>query len=257
VPCGKLKRVTPAFKTLRAGTVCALALLLGGCPAHPSRPGAPAQQAIPAPAQRAPAHLGRPYDVVAGESLLTIQVYRGGPLAKAGHNHVIASHDLAGTIYIPADPMRTTFEIRLPVATLSVDEGALRAQAGQDFQAAVPDSAKEGTRANMLSPALLNAQLFPQIVLRSQSIESGAAHGDLKVHLEAEVREALHAILAPVHYDLQSTQVTISGEMPLRQTDLGLTPFSAMLGALQVEDEMRVKFRIVARPAPPAGGAGR
>ena len=256
MPCGKLKRVTPAFKTLRAGTVCALALLLGGCPAHPSRPGAPAQQAIPAPAQRAPAHLGRPYDVVAGESLLTIQVYRGGPLAKAGHNHVIASHDLAGTIYIPADPMRTTFEIRLPVATLSVDEGALRAQAGQDFQAAVPDSAKEGTRANMLSPALLNAQLFPQIVLRSQSIESGAAHGDLKVHLEAEVREALHAILAPVHYDLQSTQVTISGEMPLRQTDLGLTPFSAMLGALQVEDEMRVKFRIVARPAPPAGGAG-
>ncbi|HWG31844.1 MAG TPA: YceI family protein [Steroidobacteraceae bacterium] len=248
--------MTPAFKTLRAGTVCALALLLGGCPAHPSRPGAPAQQAIPAPAQRAPAHLGRPYDVVAGESLLTIQVYRGGPLAKAGHNHVIASHDLAGTIYIPADPMRTTFEIRLPVATLSVDEGALRAQAGQDFQAAVPDSAKEGTRANMLSPALLNAQLFPQIVLRSQSIESGAAHGDLKVHLEAEVREALHAILAPVHYDLQSTQVTISGEMPLRQTDLGLTPFSAMLGALQVEDEMRVKFRIVARPAPPAGGAG-
>src|SRR6185312_7345996 len=208
------------------------------------------------PAQRAPAHLGRPYDVVAGESLLTIQVYRGGPLAKAGHNHVIASHDLAGTIYIPADPMRTTFEIRLPIATLSVDEGALRAQAGQDFQAAVPDSAKEGTRANMLSPALLNAQLFPQIVLRSQSIESGAAHGDLKVHLEAEVREALHAILAPVHYDLQSTQVTISGEMPLRQTDLGLTPFSAMLGALQVEDEMRVKFRIVARPAPPAGGAG-
>jgi hypothetical protein len=42
-------------------------------------------------------------------------------------------------------------------------------------------------------------------------------------------------------------QVRISGEMPLRQSDLGLTPFSAMLGALQVEDEMRVKFRIVAR----------
>jgi polyisoprenoid-binding protein YceI len=224
-----------------------VAILLGGCPAHPSRPGAPAQQAVPAPAQRAPAHLGRPYDVVASESLLTIQVYRGGPLAKAGHNHVIASHDLAGTIYIPADPMRTTFEIRLPVASLSVDEAALRAQAGQDFQAVVPDSAREGTRGNMLGQALLNAQLFPEIVLRSQDIASGGAQGDLKVHVEAEVRQAPHAILVPVHYDMQPTQVTISGEMPLRQTDLGLTPFSAMLGALQVEDEMRVRFRIVAR----------
>jgi polyisoprenoid-binding protein YceI len=224
-----------------------VAILLGGCPAHPSRPGKPTRQAVPAPAQRAPAHLGLPYDVAASESLLTIQVYRGGPLAKAGHNHVIASHDLAGTVYIPADPMRTTFEIRLPVATLSVDEAPLREQAGQDFQAAVPDSARQGTRRNMLGQALLNAEIFPQIVLRSQRIESGGAHGNLEVHLEAEVRQASHAILVPVHYDMQPTQVTISGEMPLRQTDLGLTPFSAMLGALQVEDEMRVRFRIVAR----------
>jgi polyisoprenoid-binding protein YceI len=194
--------------------------------------------------------------VVASESLLTIQVYRGGPLAKAGHNHVIASHELAGTVYIPPDPLRTTFEVRLPVASLSVDEAALRAQAGQDFRAVVPDSAREGTRGNMLGQALLNAELFPQIVLRSQSIASGGAQGDLEVRIEAEVREAPHAILVPVHYELQPAQLTISGEMPLRQTDLGLTPFSAMLGALQVEDEMRVKFRIVARPAPPSGGAG-
>jgi polyisoprenoid-binding protein YceI len=245
MPCSKLKRVTLRFKTLLAGTAGALSVLLGGCPAHPSRPGSPPAQAVPAPAQ--PAHLGVPYDVVAGESLLTIQVYRGGPLAKAGHNHVIASRELAGTIYVPPDPTRTTFEIRLPVATLSVDEAPLREQAGQDFQAAVPDSAREGTRRNMLGQALLNAELFPQIVLRSQSIESGGAQGNLEVHLVAEVRQAPHAILVPVHYDMQPMQVRISGEMPLRQSDLGLTPFSAMLGALQVEDEMRVKFRIVAR----------
>jgi len=238
------------------GTVWALAVLLGGCPAHPGRPGGPTQEAVPASAQRPQAHLGRPYDVVTSESLLTIQVYRGGPLAKAGHNHVIASHDLSGTIYVPPDPMRATFEIRLPLASLSVDEAALRAQAGQDFQAAVPDSAREGTRRNMLGQALLNAEVFPQIVLRSQSIESGGTQGDLEVHVEAEVREAPHPILVPIHYDLQSTQLTITGEVPLRQTDLGLTPFSAMLGALQVENEMRVKFRIVARPAPPSGGAG-
>jgi hypothetical protein len=35
----------------------------------------------------------------------------------------------------------------------------------------------------------------------------------------------------------------------LKQTDLGLTPFTALLGALQVVDEMKVRFHIVARAA--------
>ena len=231
--------------------------LLAGCPVHPSRPGGPPPVAVPAPAQRAPVHLGRPYDVAASESLVTIRVYRGGPLAKAGHNHVIASHDLSGTIYIPSDVRRSTFEIRLPLASLSVDEAALRAQAGPDFAAAVPDSAREGTRRNMLGAALLNASAFPQIVLRSQSIESGGKPGDFAAHVAAEVRQAPHSILVPVHIEMRPTEVRISGELPLRQSDLGLTPFSAMLGALQVEDEMRIRFLIVARPAPLTDGAGR
>jgi hypothetical protein len=33
----------------------------------------------------------------------------------------------------------------------------------------------------------------------------------------------------------------------VRQSDLGLTPFSALLGALQVQDEVRLRFRILAR----------
>jgi hypothetical protein len=43
----------------------------------------------------------------------------------------------------------------------------------------------------------------------------------------------------------------------VRQTDLGLKPFSAMLGALQVQDEMRVRFRIVAHESPTHGAAPR
>jgi polyisoprenoid-binding protein YceI len=187
--------------------------------------------------------------VVPGDSLLTILVYRAGPLAKAGHNHLIASRDLAGTLYVPADVAGTSFEVRIPVDGLTIDDAALRKQEGPDFSADVPDSAREGTRHNMLSDALLGAAQFPQIVVRSVRLEA-AAGGTVTTHAEVVVRGAPHAVLFPAHYELQGERIVASGELPLKQSELGLTPFSAMLGALQVQDEMRVRFRIVAR----AGG---
>ena len=186
----------------------------------------------------------RPSQMRGGNSVAA----RSGPLAKAGHNHVIASHELAGTIYVPADVMRTTFEIRVPVGGMTVDEAPLRAKEGADFSADVPDSAREGTRRNMLGEALLDAARYPQIVLQSERLE-GRAAGEAEAHMQVEVRQSPHSVVAPVHYEMKPDEVVVSGELPLKQTDLGLTPFSALLGALQVQDEMRVKFRIVARAA--------
>ena len=221
-----------------------LAVSLAGCPTRPHAPSAPGQPVL------APAHEGRPYEVVPDESLLTILVYRAGALAVAGHNHVIASHRLAGTVYVPSDPGRATFELRFAVADLTVDEPALRAkEASTDFPPDVPDSAKEGTRRNMLSEALLDAAHSPQIVLRSERLErpAGGPEGNLVAHVQVSVRDQQRSLTAPVHYELNADEVVASGELPLKQTDLGLTPFSALLGALQVQDEMKVRFRIVAR----------
>ena len=195
---------------------------------------------------------GRPYDIASGESLLTILVFRGGPLAKAGHNHVIASHTLHGTLYVPADLARTTFELHVPVTELTVDEQTLRAKENEaDFPPDVPDSAKEGTRRNMLGGALLDAQQYPEIVLRSSSLEPAPGGSGLQwlAHAQVTVRDRTSSVIVPVHYEQHADEIAVSGELPLKQSDLGLTPFSALLGALQVVDEMKVRFRIVAHAA--------
>jgi hypothetical protein len=227
--------------------------VLSGCALRP-------QAAAPAAAQpQTPApHEGTPYDIVPQASLLTILVYRGGALASAGHNHVIASHELGGTIYVPADLLRSSFEVHVPVATLTVDEAALRAQqSAADFPPDVSEGAKEGTRRNMLGPALLDAEHNPEIVLRAIRLErpppaAGAAGSDtVLAQLQSAVRGQARTLTVPVRYQRGAGELTVSGELPLRQSDLGLTPFSAMLGALQVQDEMHVSFRIVARAAGP------
>jgi hypothetical protein len=243
---------------LRLPGVALLAVLLTGCPLQPRVPAAPPVVAAETPAP----HEGVPYDIVADESLLTIRVYRGGTLASAGHNHLIASHALSGTIYVPADVMRTSFEAHIPVAAFTVDEAALRAQEhSADFPPEVPDAAREGTRRNMLGEALLDSERNPQIVLRSVRLESAGqpaagagneAGGEARAVLarvQTTVRGEVRTISVPVHYQFAAGAVIVSGEAPLRQSDIGLTPFSALLGALQVQDEMHVRFRLVARAA--------
>jgi YceI-like domain len=248
----KLKGVSSGCK-VRALGASFLACALAACPMRAPPPPAPLTNAPPPPLT-AP-HVGRPYGIVADQSLLTVRVYRGGALASAGHNHVIASHTLAGTIYLADDVLKTSFEVRFAAAELSVDEPQLRAQEpGADFPPDVPQSARDGTRRNMLGPALLAADDYPELVLRAEHLEAAAsgAAGELVAQIEAQVRDQHRTIAVPVRYELAGDTLTVTGETALRQSDLGLTPFTAFMGALAVQDEMRIRFRIVARAA---GGA--
>jgi polyisoprenoid-binding protein YceI len=227
---------------------------LEGCPTRPAPSSPPsAQRRLPGQLPKpAPLHEGQPYDVVADASLLTVLAFRGGALAKAGHNHVIASHSLHGTLYVPDDLARTTFEVVLPVTELTVDEAALRAEENEaEFPPDVSDSAKDGTRKNMLGGSLLDAAHYPEIVLRSLKLEpANGSHGaDWLAQVQVAVRDHGSTVVVPAHYQRHADEIVISGEFPLRQTDLGLTPYSALLGALQVVDELKVRFRIVARAA--------
>jgi polyisoprenoid-binding protein YceI len=196
--------------------------------------------------------VGTPFEILPQSSLLTILVYRAGALASAGHNHVIASHDLSGAIFIPSEILQSSFEVHIPAATLTVDEAALRAQqSAADFPPDVPEGAKEGTRRNMLGEALLDAQRNPEIVLRSLQLEPVGSlstdSGTVQAHVQSTARGQVRTLTVPVHYQRSGNgTLEVSSDFPLRQTELGLTPFSAMLGALQVQDEMRVSLRIVA-----------
>ncbi len=184
------------------------------------------------------------YQIDPQASLLTLRVMRGGPMARLGHNHVIAARQIVGEVDVATRLEDSRVSLRIPVALLSVDESPLRVAAGADFAADVPDSAREGTRRNMLGEALLNAARFPGIELHSESIRA-AGSGWLLV---ARVEVAGHAstIDVPLQIARSDAGLVASGELALRQSALGLQPFSVMMGALQVVDEMQVSFRIEA-----------
>ena len=217
---------------------------LSGCQTRPP----PSQTPVPAPvpAAQATAPVGaHDYQVVGEESLLQILVYRGGAMSRLGHNHVIASHHLSGVVSVTDDATQVRFDIGIPVNQLTIDEPAMREQAGADFPPGVPQSARDGTRRNMLSEALLDGEKFPEIRLRATEVVAAGEVFDLAV--EIKIKDQVRNVRVPVTIERQAGALTARGEFPLKQSELGLKPFSVAMGTLVVLDEMRIRFEVVAR----------
>jgi polyisoprenoid-binding protein YceI len=172
-------------------------------------------------------------------------VYRAGTLASAGHNHLVASRHVEGKVYLHQDVARSGFELVVPVTSLDVDPADLRKAEGPDFAAEVPDSARQGTRKNMLSAALLDAERFPDVRLSTAAV-AGTSLASLDVTTLVAVKDQQHEVHVPVAVQVDGARLTARGEFKVTQTDLGLKPFSALMGALQVQDELTVKFELTA-----------
>jgi hypothetical protein len=186
------------------------------------------------------------YEIDAAHSLLRLLVYRGGAMAAVGHDHVIQNRALAGWVDPAAADTQAVFYLEIPDGEFSVDEVAARAEEGPDFAEEVSADAKAGTRHNMLSAALLDAAAHPVIAIRGSELRGTGTHYQATV----QIAIAGHLSTQRIFFDATRSAdlLTATAEFPLRQSALGLTPFSVMLGALRVEDEIRVKLRLVAVP---------
>jgi hypothetical protein len=222
----------------RPGAVI-LSLALAACGApQPKPPAAPAPVAIPTP----PA--GARYRIDPAQSELRVLVYRAGPMASLGHNHVISTHSLQGWAVFGGDAAGAAFALTAPVADFVVDDPALRAEEGAEFAEGVNDEARSGTLHNMLGPAVLNAGDFSALKITSVSVS--AAGGSLRARVAVDVAGHESTILVPFVLDAAPRRLAASGELTVSQSSLGLTPFSVFLGALRVQDDLRVKFKFVA-----------
>ena len=177
------------------------------------------------------------YSIDSTQSELRLLVYRAGPMARFGHNHVILNHSVGGWVDAAARPESASFSLYVPVADFTVDDARARAEEGEDFSAEVPEEAKAGTRRNMLSGALLDAERFPVMTLTSGGIAQ-APDGNLAATVTIGVAGHESTLVVPFTLESSAERIAAAGSVVLRQSELGLTPFSAMLGALQVQDAM-------------------
>ncbi len=184
------------------------------------------------------------YAIEPQSSSITLRVYRDGPLARFGHNHVIAIEQIEGVVYREAEIAQSEVEMSFPVAHMQVDAPDERAKAGADFPGALTPEAVAGTRANMLGPQLLAANEYPRIALRSIAVSG--QWPELQLIVEVKLRTFTSQIVLPVRMNEKGDMLIAEGGTKLSQVQMGLTPYSVLGGGLRVSDTVDVQFHIVA-----------
>jgi hypothetical protein len=229
---------------VRRALVCAalVAALLSACaPQVPTlvRPEAPSPASFPETFYRQAIERRQPvFSVDPAHSVVVIEVRRAGSLARLGHDHVVASHDVRG--YVAPDAHRSDLYVALD--RLVVDEPGLRRDAGFDTEPSAADVA--GTRQNMLEK-VLEADRYPFALVSVSGVDTDGSGASLDVAI------TLHGVTrtfrVPAKVETAADAIDVTGELAFDQTEFGITPFSILGGAVQVQDRVTLRLHIHAR----------
>lgn len=231
------------LRSMRIGALLGLSALLAACPTTSVRPPTGSDAGLPT--------IGAPdlrgatiYTVSSAASEVQIQVFRGGTLARLGHNHVMTSKHVAGRVWRHDAFERSGFELHFPVAELIVDDPRARAAAGAEFPGEISATDRDGTRKNMLRPEVLDAEQHPTIALRSVRL-AGPANSP-QVTARVTIKGVARDLVTPVSVAIEGNRLAATGSFDIQQTDFGIKPFSIGLGALEVQDRLKVSFKVIA-----------
>lgn len=167
-------------------------------------------------------------DASSGE--LQIRTGVAGRAAKMGHRLTIGMRSWKATVaWQGGEP--TTAELVVEVDSLEVlkGEGGVTPLAGPE---------KGVARSNALKS--LDAKKFPQIRFSAEDITTTAAGYRMVGTLE------IHGTSRPQTVDLtvqdRGDSLALAAEVPVKQTDFGVKPYSLLMGSMKVADEVTIAF---------------
>lgn len=170
---------------------------------------------------------------VSPTSRVYVELRATGLLKAVGHDPTLVARPEPGTIEA------TEGTLDLPVAlTFPVDAFEMPLDVGP--------SDREKMRDNMRSREVLDADRHPRVEARGRylgTLEGGRFEGELVVRGNAR----------PLALDLrvarEGSEYALSGTWEGRLNDLGVKPFKALLGALRLEDWVRLRCDLRLTPA--------
>ena len=157
---------------------------------------------------------------------LQVKTYREGMASKAGHDLVIDVTSWQATVTAGEDSTPVGFE-------LSADPRSLRVRDGSGGAKPLSDKDR-GDIVKNIDKKVLGRH---SIDFRSAAVERPGGDGRLQVSGELEIAGTAR----PVSFVLSmSPDGQIEGTVPVKQSEWGIKPYTALMGALKVRDDVEV-----------------
>jgi polyisoprenoid-binding protein YceI len=179
----------------------------------------------------------------ATDGRVVVKAYKDGLLSGFAHDHRFLVRQWTAEADLPeGDPARATVRVVLTAASL------------HDEQEKLSDEDRRKVDAQATGPDVLDAGHHPRIELRSERIvlaaggEAGKARGTL--HGTLSVRGRTVPIAVPFEAERAGTGWKVRGTAHLKQSDVGIRPFSGYGGTVKVKDELDVELALHLVPAP-------
>lgn len=191
-----------------------------------------------------PAHAA-PYAIDATRSEIVAKVFKAGPASAFAHDHVVRAARWQATLDLTPEPVALAADVRVDATALEVDEADARARHGLD--GTLSDGDRAQVRASMLGADQLDVAQHPEIRFAASQIDR--AGDGFRLAGELSLHGRTRRIALPLAITQDGDAFTARGSVRVKQSDFGITPYSAFLGAVRTQDEVEITFSLVAVPA--------
>lgn len=162
------------------------------------------------------------------EGSLTVHTFRAGMGAKIGHDLVLEAKKWNGTVNLDADnPSASSVELTVDLKSLEIVSATGGVKPLSDKDRA--DIAKNIEKT-------LDTGKHPNVTFKSTSVSGSeptvTINGDLTI--KGQTR--------PVTLNVTANGDKVTGKASVVQTEFGIKPFSAMMGALKVRDSIDLEL---------------
>jgi polyisoprenoid-binding protein YceI len=180
-------------------------------------------------------------EALPADGRIVVHAYKAGLFSGLAHDHHFEVKDWTATAEVPGgDARRASVEVVLSSASL------------RDAQKSLSEDDRRKVDAQAAGPDVLDAAHHPRIEFRSERIELAPSPDSA-----AAVRGTIHGTLAargrsipldvPFEAERGSLTWKVRGTARLKQSALGIKPFSGFGGTVKVKDELTVEFAFTLR----------
>lgn len=170
------------------------------------------------------------YEFGPSNGKLNLSVYKDGVAKAMGHDLTLEVTEWQAEVVVDDDPGKSSVSASARTQSIKVLEGHGGVKALSDKD--------KGDIIKNIDNKILKTDQYRDVTFESKSVKGG---GD---HFEVDGDLTIMGNTSPATMTIDVNGNSAKGHIPVNQTDFGIKPFSAMMGALKIKPNVDITFEL-------------